>query len=147
MRKELQLNLSNPGAQSSGTVVAIQDIDEVEPIDPTEQAELNTTAATVATVAVVGVGALVFEAALLPGLCLGVAAMLVPKYLPQIGTALNPLVKSTVRGAYRLGHKTREMVAEAEEHVHDMVAEVGAEAKDAATESVGPKRPVRNPTA
>ena len=147
MRKELQLNLSNPGAQSSGTVVASQDIDEVEPIDPTEQAELNTTAATVATVAVVGVGALVFEAALLPGLCLGVAAMLVPKFLPQIGTALNPLVKSTVRGAYRLGRKTREMVAEAEEHVHDMVAEVGAEAKDAATESVGPKRPVRNPTA
>ena len=141
------MNLSNPGAQSSGTVVASQDIDEVEPIDPTEQAELNTTAATVATVAVVGVGALVFEAALLPGLCLGVAAMLVPKFLPQIGRALNPLVKSTVRGAYRLGRKTREMVAEAEEHVHDMVAEVGAEAKDAATESVGPKRPVRNPTA
>ena len=148
MRKELQLNLSNPDGQSSGTVVADQDIGEVEPIDPTEQTEsFDTTAATVATVAVVGVGALVFEAALLPGLCLGVAAMLVPKFLPQIGRALNPLVKSTVRGAYRLGRKTREMVAEAEEHVHDMVAEVGAEAKDAATESVGPKRPVRNPTA
>ena len=137
------MNLSNPGAQSSGTVVASQDIDEVEPIDPTEQAELNTTAATVATVAVVGVGALVFEAALLPGLCLGVAAMLVPKFLPQIGTALNPLVKSTVRGAYRLGRKTREMVAEAEEHVHDLVAEVNAEAevKDTTTENLAPKRP------
>lgn len=103
----------------------------VEPTDPTEQGEqnYNTTAATVATVAVVGVGALVFEAALIPGLALGVAAMLVPKFLPQIGTALNPLVKSTVRSAYRVGRKTRELVAEAEEHVHDIVAEVDAEAE------------------
>jgi hypothetical protein len=103
----------------------------VEPTDPTEQSEqnFNTTAATVATVAVVGVGALVFEAALIPGLALGVAAMLVPKFLPQIGTALNPLVKTTVRSAYRVGRKTRELVAEAEEHVHDIVAEVDAEAE------------------
>lgn len=106
----------------------------VEPTDPTEQGEqnYNTTAATVATVAVVGVGALVFEAALIPGLALGVAAMLVPKFLPQIGTALNPLVKSTVRSAYRVGRKTRELVAEAEEHVHDIVAEVDAEAENKA---------------
>jgi hypothetical protein len=102
----------------------------LEPTDPTEQGDqnFNSTAATVATVAVVGVGALVFEAALIPGLALGVAAMLVPKFLPQLGTALNPLMKSTVRGAYRVGRKTRELVAEAEEHVHDIVAEVDAEA-------------------
>lgn len=116
----------------------------LEPTDPTEQGEqnFNTTAATVATVAVVGVGALVFEAALIPGLALGVAAMLVPKFLPQIGTAINPLVKSTVRSAYRVGRKTREMVAEAEEHVHDIVAEVDAEAdaKAAAAENETGKR-------
>ncbi|HXW28687.1 MAG TPA: DUF5132 domain-containing protein, partial [Xanthobacteraceae bacterium] len=84
--------------------------------------------ATAATVAVVGVGVAVFEAALLPGVVLGVAAMLVPKYLPRMGTALNPLFKSTVRGVYKVGQKTREMVAEAQEHVHDIVAEVDAEA-------------------
>jgi hypothetical protein len=83
--------------------------------------------ATAATVAVVGVGVAVFEAALLPGVVLGVAAMLVPKYLPRMGTALNPLFKSTVRGVYKVGQKTREMVAEAQEHVHDIVAEVDAE--------------------
>ena len=67
--------------------------------------------------------------------------MLVPKFLPQIGTALNPLVKSSVRGVYRIGRKTREMVAEAEEHVHDIVAEVDAEtaAKDAAAETASGK--------
>jgi hypothetical protein len=116
----------------------------LEPTDPTEQGEqnFNGTAATVATVAVVGVGALVFEAALIPGLALGVAAMLVPKFLPQIGTALNPLMKSTVRGAYKVGRKTRELVAEAEEHVHDIVAEVDAEAdvKAAAGENGAGKR-------
>ena len=84
--------------------------------------------ATAATVAVVGVGVAVFEAALLPGVVLGVAAMLVPKYLPRMGTALNPLIKSTVRGVYKVGQRTREMVAEAQEHVHDIVAEVDAEA-------------------
>ncbi|HXW26889.1 MAG TPA: DUF5132 domain-containing protein [Xanthobacteraceae bacterium] len=84
--------------------------------------------ATAATVGVVAVGALVFEAALLPGIVLGVCAMLAPKALPKIGGALNPLFKSTVRGAYVLSEKTKEMVAEMQEQVHDIVAEVKSEA-------------------
>jgi hypothetical protein len=106
------------------------DLSEFEHADPTAgmgDQNINTAAVTVATVAVVGVGALVFEAALIPGIALGVAAMLLPRFLPQIGSALDPLVKSTVRGAYQAGRKTRELVAEAEEHVHDLVAEVNAE--------------------
>jgi hypothetical protein len=83
--------------------------------------------ATVATVAVVGVGAAIFEAALIPGLVLGVAAMWLPQYFPKMGEAINPLVRSTVRGAYKIGHKTREMVAEAQEQFHDIAAEVHAE--------------------
>jgi hypothetical protein len=82
---------------------------------------------TVATVAIVGIGAAVFEAALLPGLVLGVAATCVPRFYPQIGSALDPLFKSTLRGAYQIGQKTREMVAEAQEQVQDIVAEVDAE--------------------
>jgi Protein of unknown function (DUF5132) len=88
------------------------------------RSELITTAA---TVAVVGVGAAIFEAALLPGLVIGVAAMWAPRYFPKMGEALNPLFRSTVRGAYKLGNKTREFVAEAQEQVHDIVAEVHAE--------------------
>ncbi len=83
--------------------------------------------ATVATVAVVGIGAVAFEAALLPGLVLGVAAMWLPQYFPKMGETLNPLFRSTVRGVYKMGHKTREMMAEAHEQVHDIVAEVHAE--------------------
>jgi hypothetical protein len=65
--------------------------------------------ATVATVAVVALGAAVFEAALLPGMVLGVAAMLAPSALPKIGTALNRLFRSTVRGVYRFGERAREV--------------------------------------
>jgi Protein of unknown function (DUF5132) len=53
--------------------------------------------------------------------------MLAPKYVPKVGAALTPMFKSTVRGAYKFGQKTREMVAEAKEQVHDIVAEVHAE--------------------
>lgn len=91
--------------------------------------------ATVATVAVVGIGAAAFEAALLPGIVLGVAAMWLPKYFPKMGEALNPLFRSTVRGAYKVGQKTREMMAEAQEQVHDIVAEVHAESDQEAAPS------------
>jgi len=97
-----------------------------EPLDEPHGSQ-DELVATAATVAVVGAGVLIFEAALLPGLVLGIATMLVPKYLPAIGAAVNPLVRQTVRGAYKMGQKTREMVAEAQEQVHDIVAEVDAE--------------------
>jgi Protein of unknown function (DUF5132) len=102
--------------------------------DEQENGGLNKT---VATVAVVAVGAALFETALLPGLALGVAAVAAPKYLPKLGAALNPLFKSTVRGTYKFAQKSREMFAEAQEHVHDIVAEAKHEAetaKDAAAE-------------
>jgi hypothetical protein len=97
-----------------------------DPIDEAQE-DQSDIVMTAATVAAVGVGVAVFEAALLPGVVLGVAAMLVPKVLPNLGGALSPLFRSTVRGAYRLGQKTKEMVAEAHEHVNDLVAEVNAE--------------------
>ena len=94
----------------------------------------------VATVAVVAVGAAVFETALLPGIALGVAAVAAPKYLPRLAGALNPLFKSTVRGTYKLAQKSKEVFAEAQEQVHDIVAEVKAE-KEAADKEPAPKEP------
>ena len=83
--------------------------------------------ATVATVAVVGIVAAAFEAALLPGIVLGVAAVWVPHHFPKMGAALNPLFRTTVRGAYKIRQKTQEMMADAYEQVQDIVAEVDAE--------------------
>jgi hypothetical protein len=82
---------------------------------------------TVATVVVVAAGAALFEAALLPGLVLGVAAMAAPKYLPKLASSLAPVFKSTVRGTFKLAQKSKEAFAEAHEHVNDIVAEVRAE--------------------
>jgi hypothetical protein len=88
---------------------------------------VNEAVTVAATVGVVAAGVALFEIALLPGMVLGVAAMLAPKYVPKMGATLTPMFKSTVRGAYKFGRKTREMVAEAKEQVHDIVAEVHAE--------------------
>jgi len=55
--------------------------------------------------------------------------MAAPKFAPKLGSALGPMFKSTVRGVYKLGQKTKEFVAETNEHVQDIVAEVDAETK------------------
>jgi hypothetical protein len=57
--------------------------------------------------------------------------------MPNIGSAVAPMFRSSVRGAYRLGQRTREMVAEAQEHVNDIVAETNAE--DRSKEATGAK--------
>jgi len=87
----------------------------------------NAAITTAATVGVVGVAAVIFEAALIPGMIIGVAAALAPTYMPRLGAALNPLFRSTVRGAYKMGRKTREAMSEAREQMNDIVAEVHAE--------------------
>lgn len=111
--------------------------DESDPIDeaPDDQGEILATAA---TIAVVAVGAAVFEAALLPGIALGVAATLAPRVLPSIGAAIAPALRSSVRGVYKLGQRTREAVAEAQEHVSDIVAEADAEERSRNSKSAAP---------
>jgi hypothetical protein len=103
---------------------------------------VNEAVTVAATVGVVAVGVALFEVALLPGMVIGVAAMLAPKYVPKMGAALNPMFKSTVRSAYKFGQKTREMVAEAKEQVHDIVAEVHAEGD---TAKAAPKPAAESP--
>jgi Protein of unknown function (DUF5132) len=92
-----------------------------------DEARTNEAVTVAATVGVVAVGAALFEVALIPGIALGVAAMLAPKYVPKMGAALTPMFRSSVRGVYKLGQKSREMMAEAKEQMHDIVAEVHAE--------------------
>jgi len=82
---------------------------------------------TATTIGVVAIGAALIEVSLIPGLVIGVAATLAPKVLPRLGTSMQPMIKSAVRGAYKFGRKTRETMAEAQEQVHDIVAEVRAE--------------------
>ena len=78
-------------------------------------------------VGVIVVGAALIEAALIPGMIVGAAAVLAPKYVPKMGETLQPMFRSFVRGAYKFGRKAREAAAEAKEQVQDIVAEVHAE--------------------
>jgi hypothetical protein len=84
-----------------------------------------------ATIGVVVVGAALIETALIPGIVIGLAAAAAPKYMPQVGAALQPMFKSAIRGAYKFGRKAREAAAEATEQVQDIVAEVHAENAEA----------------
>ena len=63
------------------------------------ESHTNEAVTVAATVGVVAVGAALFEVALLPGIALGVAAMLAPKYVPKMGEAVAPMFRSSVRGA------------------------------------------------
>jgi hypothetical protein len=81
-----------------------------------------------ATVAIIGLGVALIEAELIPGMLLGIAAVLAPDLLPKIGRAIRPLVKGAVRAGYVVADRTRETVAEAGEHLQDIMAEVKSEA-------------------
>ena len=80
-----------------------------------------------ATVAAVGLGVALIEVELIPGMLIGVGAMLAPKLLNRFGAGLRPLVKGAVRAGYALVEKTKETMAEASEQYQDIVAEVEAE--------------------
>jgi hypothetical protein len=108
-----------------------------EPISAVEEQTGDTDMTTkVVTVGVIGLGVALIEASLIPGMIIGIAAALAPKYAPKMTSGLAPLFKSTVRGAYKLAQKTKEAVAEAGEQMQDLMAEARLEEKQAAA---GPK--------
>ena len=85
-------------------------------IEETDQTSTNL-AGRVAVIGAVGVGVALISAELLPGVVIGVAAAMAPKYIPTLGRRIKPLFKSTVRGAYKLGRQ-------AQKRVNDIKAEV-----------------------
>jgi Protein of unknown function (DUF5132) len=80
-----------------------------------------------ATVAAVGIGVALIEAELIPGMLIGIGAMLAPNLLNRLGSGLRPLVKGAVRAGYALVEQTKETMAEASEQYQDIVAEVHSE--------------------
>jgi hypothetical protein len=82
---------------------------------------------TAATVVVVAAGAALFEAALLPGLALGVAAIAAPKVVSRLAGAFRPIFKSTVRATYRLAKAPKAAFAGAQQQINGIIAEARAE--------------------
>jgi hypothetical protein len=81
----------------------------------------------IATAALLGVGVAILEPELIPGILIGAGAMLAPKILPAMAGVFRPLLKGAVRAGYGVATTVREAVAEASEHVEDIVAEAKAE--------------------
>jgi hypothetical protein len=110
------------GAEHDGDL--LEDVDAEKSSDPDF-------ATKVATIGVIAVGVALIEVSLIPGMVIGLAAALAPKYVP----GLRPLLKSTVRGAVKLAYKTRETISEASEQVQDIMAEAKLEDEDEAAAS------------
>jgi hypothetical protein len=96
----------------------------------------SSVAATVVTGAVVAL----LAPELLPGMALGVAAVMAPRIMPSLGNLFRPLLKTAVRAGYATVNTTRELAAEAGEQVQDMVAEVRAEQEGRAEEGRGARK-------
>src|SRR5438552_2715482 len=94
--------------------------------------------------ALVGLGVLALSAELLPGMLLGVAAMALPKLVPQVGDVLRPLTASAVSLGSDAARAAQSAVAEAGEQIQDLMAEVEAEKRAAATAAEGKPRARRN---
>jgi hypothetical protein len=112
----------NVGARSGATTA-----EPAEPEVTTADADTPDIGTTVATIGVIGVAAALFDVALIPGIVIGVAAAYAPKYVTNLGERLTPLFNYTVRGAYKVTRSARSAVAEAQERMHDIAAEVEAE--------------------
>ena len=87
--------------------------------------ELLTSA--VATVGPLGAGVLIFEAALVPGILMGIAAIAVSKRTTDVKYTLYPIVKSTIRSLQSTGQHAKELIAETQERMEDILAEIDAD--------------------
>jgi hypothetical protein len=67
-----------------------------------QQSSDGSTIATLASVAVVGIGAAVFEAALIPGIVIGAAAMWLPSHYAKMGATAEPFLRTAAGGANTL---------------------------------------------
>ncbi len=88
---------------------------------------LSKDATSVATTAAIIIGAALIEVELLPGLIIGAGAILLGKIFPEISGYVRPAVKGMVRAGFNATHKVRQIIAEANEQVSDLVAEVKQE--------------------
>ena len=135
LRCRLPRNIANNGAIAVAKFKADVNVEPAKsPATSAEPAEPEATDAdtpdigtTIATIGVIGVAAALFDVALIPGIVIGVAAAYAPKYVTNLGERLTPLFNYTVRGAYKVTRSARSAVAEAQERVHDIAAEVEAE--------------------
>lgn len=85
-------------------------------------------------------GVALIEVELIPGMLIGIAAMLAPRFLPGLGRSLRPVMKTAMRAGYATFEKTKEVIAEAGEQFQDVAAEARHE-QEVAQGSSTPRKP------
>jgi len=85
---------------------------------------LSNETSSVATAVAIIVGAALIEVELIPGLIIGAGAILLSKIFPDLTSYIRPVIKGAVRAGFSTTHKVRQIIAEANEQVSDLVAEV-----------------------
>ena len=85
---------------------------------------LTTEVGGVATAAAIILGAALIEVELIPGLVIGAGAIILGKIFPELTGYIRPAIKSAVRAGFTATHKVRQIVAETNEQVSDLLAEV-----------------------
>lgn len=88
------------------------------------------------TIGPVGAGNIIFEAALVPGILLGVAAIAVTKRATEVKSTLFPIVKSTILSMKITSQHARELIAETQEKMEDLLAEIEAEQRQNSDDQV-----------
>lgn len=88
------------------------------------------------TIGPVGAGNIIFEAALVPGILLGVAAIAVTKRATEVKSTLFPIVKSTILSVKITSQHARELIAETQEKMEDLLAEIEAEQRQSSDDQV-----------
>ena len=91
---------------------------------------LSHEATSVATAGAIILGAALIEVELIPGLVIGAGAILLGKVFPEFGSYIRPAIKGAVRAGFNATNKARQIFAEANEQVSDLVAEVKQEQHD-----------------
>ena len=79
------------------------------------------------------------------GLAIGIgSAILAPIVIPILASVAKPLAKASIKGGLMLFEKGKEVVAETQEVVEDLVAEAKAELAEASPTGVAPEAPPEN---
>jgi hypothetical protein len=89
-------------SSSPGQATLTRDRDDQDQQSDGQQGSDDSTIATLASVAVVGIGAAVFEAALIPGIVIGAAAMWLPSHYAKMGATAEPFLRTAAGGANTL---------------------------------------------
>jgi hypothetical protein len=81
----------------------------------------------IAIVGPIGAGVFLYEAVLIPGILLGIATIAATKHTGDVKSTFYPVVKSTLHSVHTTSQHAKEFIAETQERMQDILAEIEAD--------------------